>query len=79
MDRNLTPTKSSIALSSSEVAKRTAPGGRLPVKGAKNAPFGDRGWTPIGDATPAAIAGRAEREHARERPDLVQARAAKGK
>jgi hypothetical protein len=79
MDRNQTPSKTSIVLSDHEFTKRAAPGGRLPVTGAKNNAYGDAGYTPIADGSPAAVAGRAEREHTRERPDLVARRAAKGK
>jgi hypothetical protein len=66
-------------LSPEEFAKRAAPGGRLPIKGAKANPSGDAGWTPIGDASPAAQAAAAEREQARSRPDLVAKRQRGGK
>jgi hypothetical protein len=78
-DRNLMPSKSSIVLSDSEFAKRAAPGGRLPVKGAKNNPYGDSAYTSLADGTPAAAAARAEREHTRDKPDLAARRLAKGK
>jgi hypothetical protein len=56
-----------------EYAKRAAPGGRLPVKGAKsNASGGD--WVNIGDASPAAIAAKQERIQARSRPALAAKR-----
>ena len=49
-----------------EFAKRAAPGGRLPLKGAKNTVAGDKAYTPISDASPAAItAAAAERQRAR--------------
>jgi hypothetical protein len=79
MDRNQTPTKSSIQLSDSELVKRSAPGGRLPIATTKDNALGDKGWTSISEGSPSAVAGRAEREHTRERPDLVARRAAKGK
>ena len=44
-----------VPLSDEEFAKRAAPGGRLPLKGAKSNPSGDAGWTQIGDASPAAV------------------------
>jgi hypothetical protein len=62
-----------------EFAKRAAPGGRLPLKGAKNTVAGDAKWTPIGDATPAAIAAAQERHVTRAKPDLVAKRQRKGK
>ena len=62
-----------------EIAARAAPGGRLPVKGAKSNASGDAGYTPIGDGSPAAIAAANERHDARARPDLVARRQAKGK
>jgi hypothetical protein len=77
MDRNSGNKR--IFLSDQEIAKRAAPGGRLPAAGAQNPVAGDAAWTPIGDGSPAAIAARAEREHTRERPDLVARRLAKGK
>jgi hypothetical protein len=78
MDRNATPSKSSIVLSDSEFAKRAAPG-RLPVKGAKD--IGDRTgqWTPIGSGSKAAIAGQAEHEMRRAKPELVAKRERAGK
>ena len=79
MDRNQTPSKSSIVLSDSEVAKRAAPGGRLPVATAKNNAYGDSACTPIHDASPAAAAAAQERHDARAKPELVAKRAAKGK
>jgi hypothetical protein len=77
MDRDLSQKRT--FLSDSELAKRAAPGGRLPVATAKNNAYGDKAYTPIGHATPAAIAAKAEREHTRERPDLVARRQARGK
>ena len=78
MDRNQTPSKTSIVLSDSELAKRSAPG-RLPVKGAKNTVAGDPQYTPIGSGSPAAIAGQAEHEAIRAKPKLVARREARGK
>jgi hypothetical protein len=68
-----------VFLSDSEIARRAAPGGRLPVKGAKSTVTGDPQWTQIGDASRAAIAAAQERHDTRERPDIVARRAAKGK
>jgi hypothetical protein len=79
VDRNQTPSSTSIVLSDSEFAKRAAPGGRLPVGTAKSNAYGDKAYTPIHDASAAAVAARAEREHTRERPDLVSRRDARGK
>jgi hypothetical protein len=79
MDRNQTPSKSSIVLSDSEVAKRAAPGGRLPVATAKNNAYGDKAYTPIHDGSPAAVAVKAERREARGKPELVARREARGK
>jgi hypothetical protein len=78
MDRNQTPTKTSIVLSDHEFAARAAPG-RLPVKGAKNTVAGDPKYTPIGSGSPAAIAGQSEHEIRRAKPELVARREAKGK
>jgi hypothetical protein len=69
----------SYPLPPEEFAKRAAPGGRLPIKGAKNTVAGDAGWTPIGDGSPAAIAAAQERHETRAKPALVARRAAKGK
>ncbi|HZZ22896.1 MAG TPA: hypothetical protein VFE60_10140 [Roseiarcus sp.] len=66
-------------LSPEEFAKRAAPGGRLPIKGAKNTVAGDARYTPIGDATPAAIAAAQERHETRAKPDLVAKRQREGK
>ena len=63
-----------VPLSDEEFGKRAAPGGRLPLKGAKSNPSGDAGWTQIGDASPAAHAAAAERQQVRARPDLVAKR-----
>jgi hypothetical protein len=79
MDRNQTPSKSSIVLSDSEVAKRAAPGGRLPVATAKNNAYGDKAYTPIHDASASAVAAKAERKDARGKPELIAKREAKGK
>jgi hypothetical protein len=75
----MSPTRSSLQVSDSELIKRSAPGGRLPVKGAKNNAYGDSAYTPIHDASAAAIAAKAEREHTRERPDLAAKRERAGK
>ena len=77
-DRNQTPTKSSIVLSDSEFANRSAPG-RLPVNGAKATVAGDKAWTPVGSGTPAATAGQVEHELTRAKPELVARRQARGK
>jgi hypothetical protein len=66
-------------LSPEEFAKRAAPGGHLPIKGAKANPHGDAAYTQIGDASPAAQAAAAELQQARSRPDLVAKRQRKGK
>jgi hypothetical protein len=67
-----------IFLSDSEIAKRSAPG-RLTRAVVSGAVDGDKGWTPIGPGSAAAIAGQKEHEFRRARPDLVAKRAAKGK
>ena len=69
----------SAPLSAEEVAKRLAPGGRLPISGAKSTVAGDAKWTPIGDASPAAIAAAQERHNTRAKPDLVAKRQREGK
>ena len=66
-------------LSPEEFAKRAAPGGRLPIKGAKNTVADDAKYTSIGDATPAAIAAAQERHETRAKPDLVAKRQRGGK
>jgi hypothetical protein len=68
-----------VFLSDSEVMKRAAPGGRLPVASAKNNAYGDKAYTPIGNGTPSAVAAEAERHFVRERPDLVARRMREGK
>jgi hypothetical protein len=65
-------------LSDEEFARRAAPGGRLPIKGAKSNASGGE-WVNIGDASPAAIAAAQERHETRAKPDLGAKRAAKGK
>ena len=65
-------------LSPEEFAKRAAPSGRLPIAGAKNTVAG-AGWTPIGDATPPAIAAAQERHETRAKPALVAKRQREGK
>lgn len=74
-------TEKGHGLSDSELIKRSAPGGRLPVQGAKNAPAGggDRAWTPIHAGSPAAIAAANERHDVRAKPDLVAKRMRGGK
>jgi hypothetical protein len=75
MDRNSGSKR--IILSDSELAKRSAPG-RLPVKGATNTVDGDKQYTPIGSGSPAAMAGQAEHEAKRAKPELVQRRQREG-
>jgi hypothetical protein len=78
MDRNQTPSKSSIVLSTEEAARRAAPG-RL-TKGVTSAdPSGAKGWTPVGSGSKAAMAGQAEHEMRRAKPDLVAKRERAGK
>jgi hypothetical protein len=79
VDRNQTPSSTSIVLSDHEFAKRAAPGGRLPVKGATNNAYGDAKYTPIGDASPAAVAAAQERHEARAKAALVAKRERAGK
>ncbi len=62
-----------------EFAKRAAPGGRMPVKGAKAKASGDPKWTPIGASTPAAIAAAQERQETLHKPDLVARRLREGR
>jgi hypothetical protein len=76
MDRNSGSER--IILSDSEFAKRAAPG-RLTKSVTTADPAGAKSWTPIGSGSQAAMAGQAEHEARRERPDLVARRAAKGK
>jgi hypothetical protein len=45
VDRNQTPSSTSIVLSDSEFAKRAAPGGRLPVGTAKSNAYGDKAYS----------------------------------
>jgi hypothetical protein len=70
-----------IALHDSELIKRSAPGGRLPVQGAKNAPAGggDRAWTPLHAGSAAAIATANERHDVRHKPALAAQRMRGGK
>ena len=77
MDRNSGSKR--IFLSDSELAQRAAPGGRMPVRGAKNNPYGDKQYTQIGAGSPAAVQAAAERKFARERPDLQARREKAGK
>ena len=77
MDRNSDSRR--VYLSDSELAKRAAPG-RLPVKSATATPGrGDAKYTPVGAATPSAIAGQKEHELTRAKPDLVAKRQRDGK
>jgi hypothetical protein len=62
-----------VSLSPEEIAKRSAPGGRLPLASAKSSPNGGP-WVNIGDATPAAVAAKAERVETRAKPALVAKR-----
>jgi hypothetical protein len=77
MDRNSGSKR--IFLSDEELARRSAPGGRLPLKGAKSNAYGDKSWTPIHAGSPAAVQAAAERKFARERPDLQARREKAGK
>jgi hypothetical protein len=76
MDRNSSSKR--IILSDSEIAKRRAPG-RLTRAVAPGAVTGDAGYTPIGSGSAAAVAGQAEHEARRAKPELVAKREAKGK
>jgi len=68
------------ALHDSEIAKRAAPGGRVPVGGLKASDHrGGSSWTSVADGSPSAVAGQQERDFRRDRPDLVAKRAGKGK
>ena len=71
-------TEKGVGLHDHEIANRLAPGGRMPIKGAKNTVAGEPRYTPIGDATPAAIAAAQERHETRAKPALVAKRAARG-
>jgi hypothetical protein len=62
-----------IVLSDEEASKRAYPGGRLPLSSAKSNPSGGQ-WVNIGDATPAAVAAKAERIETRAKPALVAKR-----
>jgi hypothetical protein len=77
MERNSSNRR--VFLTDSEIAKRAAPGGRLAVKGAKNNAYGDAKYTPIGDGSPAAVAGDPERQVRRDKPELAAKRAREGK
>ena len=78
MDRPLTPTKTQIQVSGHELRARSAPGGRMPTGTASNT-YGDAKYTPIHDASPAAIAAEQERQVRRERPELAAKRERAGK
>jgi hypothetical protein len=67
------------ALSDHEIQKRMAPGGRLPVKGAKSDARGEPAYANISDASPAAIAAAQERHETRAKPELVARRLKAGK
>jgi hypothetical protein len=69
MDRNSSNKR--VFLTDHEVAKRAAPGGKLPVATAKSNPYGDSAYTSLADGTPAAAAARAEREDTRDKPALA--------
>jgi hypothetical protein len=79
MDRNATPSKTSIVLSDEEYARRSAPGGKLAVATAKSNAYGDSAYTPIHDASPAAVAAAQERHEARAKPALAAKRERRGK
>jgi hypothetical protein len=66
-------------LTDHEVANTAAPGGRLPVKGAKNATGRGGDWTSISDGSPAAAAAAQERHEARAKPELAAKRERAGK
>jgi hypothetical protein len=78
LDRNQTPTKSSLVLSDSEFAKRSAPG-RLTRAVTSADPSGAKGWTPIGSGSAAAVAGQVEHEARRAKPELVAKRQREGR
>jgi hypothetical protein len=78
---NVVKTEPGAGLHDHEIARRQAPG-RLPSTLAKSDPRGDARYTQIGPGSPAAVAGQAEHEHRRARPDIVakrQANPLKGK
>jgi hypothetical protein len=62
-------------LSDEEFAKRAAPGGRLPLAGAKSKPGGGD-WTNLSDGGANAVAAKAERVETRTKPALVAKRGA---
>jgi hypothetical protein len=70
-----------VALSDHELAKRAAPGGRLPMPPSttKPDPRGEPRHTPIGDASPAAFAAAQERHETRVKADLVAKRQREGR
>jgi hypothetical protein len=76
MDRNSGSKR--IYLADSEVSQRAAPG-RLTRAVASGAVAGDKAYVPIGSGSPAAIAGQAEHEARRAKPELVAKRAKEGK
>jgi hypothetical protein len=72
---NVVKTEPGSGLLESEIARRSAPG-RLPSTLAKSDPRGGSRYTQIGSGSPAAVAGQAEHEHRRARPDIVAKRQA---
>jgi hypothetical protein len=78
MDRNQMPSKTSMVLTDHEFQKRAAPGGRMPTD---TKSVGDRSgkWSSVADGSPNAVAGEAERQGRRDRPELAAKRMARGK
>ena len=76
MDRDLSSKR--IFRSRSELEKRAAPGGRLPLATAKNNALGDKGWTSITDGSPSAVAGEAEPRFAASGPSWLLSAPPKG-
>lgn len=66
-------------LTDHEIASTAAPGGKMPVRGAKSNPYGDPKYTPIHDGSPAAAAAAQERHEARAKPELAAKRERAGK
>lgn len=71
---NVVKTERGVGLRDHEIANRAAPGGRLPVSGAKSDPRGDPAYTPIHDGSAAAFAAAQERHETRAKPELVAKR-----
>jgi hypothetical protein len=63
-------TEKGLALKDHEIANRAAPGGRLPVKGAKSTADRSAPWTQIGDGSPAAIAAAQEEKRGLSQKDF---------